>query len=400
MADLGTILSVIELVQKAIAIYNSIEELPQQMTQLRQRMDALNTYLGEVRKYLEREASSANAGTPRRDALAGVREGLGKLMKEIKSDVEKVYDLFYRYKNGIVSQSMNLELRSAFVTRLWFSLINNSADKAEAMMKDIDEQLRLLNYYIQLIVATKVSAPTLAKRELTTTAVVKSPGSAAPRRDYKILFVDPYNEARSVVSEALIKLLGELTVKAGGDWRVDDVQSAGFFIWDKNDCIDLTSCLNYSYKSYRLPWWSGGKKPNAVALAALFDNKWCDYPFKKVIGDQAATHLSRGMTKDMFSRFDFIITFTIREHDNVIKLREAVRKETRGGLPQGKAQVVQLGSFLAPKGNVIREILHPDRISEPVKHRENWNRKVAELKTALKAFLKRELDWKQPVKDM
>ncbi|KAK4119422.1 hypothetical protein N657DRAFT_581703 [Parathielavia appendiculata] len=396
MADiLGTILSVIEVVETATAIYDSIADLPQQMTQLRQRMDTLNAYLGEVRKYLEREVS----GKTKRDALSGVREGLGKLLAGIKTDAEKVYELFYRYKNGIVSRSNRLELRSAWAARLWFSLIDNSAEKAETIIKDIDEQIKLLNSYIQLIVAEKVSA----SAQTATTTVARIPAPTGRRRDYKILFVDPYNEARSVVAEALVKLLGQLTLQARGEWRVDEVRSAGFFIWDKNDCIDMTSCLNYSYKSYRLPWWSGGKTPNPVALAALFDNKWCDYPFKKTIGESTAAHLSSGMTRDMFSRFDFIITFTIREHDNVIKLREAVRKEAEfrgGGLPPGKAAVLQLGTYLESRRNVIREILHPDKVADAAKHRENWNWKVAEIKLALKAFLKRELDWAQPEKDV
>ncbi|KAK4096999.1 hypothetical protein N658DRAFT_489529 [Parathielavia hyrcaniae] len=393
MADiLGTLLTALELVEKATAIYDSIADLPQHMTQLRQRMDALSAYLGEVRKYLEREAS----GKTKRDALSGVREGLGKLLEGIKTDAAKVHDLFYRYKNGIVSRSNHLELRSAWAARVWFSLIDNSADKAEAIIKEIDEQIRLLNSYIQLIVAEKVSAPAQ------TTAIARVPAPTGRRKDYKILFVDPYNEGRSVVAEALVKLIGQLTLQAGGDWRVGEVRSAGFFIWDKNDCIDMTSCLDYSYKSYRLPWWSGGKAPNPVALAALFDNKWCDYPFKQTIGERTTARRSRGMTKDMCSRFDYIITFTIREHDNVIKLREAVRKEaeSRGGLPPGKAAVLQLGTYLESKRNVIREVLHPDKVSDAAEHREKWNRKVAEIKLALKTFLKRELDWKQPEKDV
>ncbi len=414
--DLGTIITAVELVQKIIALYQRIESLPQQMKQLGRRMERLNIFLVRLESFVKKSNNKQATIAPS-PLFSGQVEDLGKLLEGIKGNAEKVYDLFDRYEKGILSRSMNIEFRAKWMSQVWFSLVDSSPDKVQAIMEEIDYERGILSDYLGLMAIDKAheespgpsatrpgrkvektsnaAATTLTKRP----SPSPSPSPAPPRRSCKILFVDPYNEGRSVAAEALVKLLGQLTVKNRGDWRIADVCSAGFFAKDRGDCVDVIDGLDYSHKTFKLPWRPGGQSPSRMAMAAVFDNKLYDYPFKQDIKAEVTARTSCGMKKDMFTRFDFIVVFALREHDNMVKLRDAVRKrvEAEGGvLPRGKGRVLQLGAYLSRRKGTVREILTPQVTKDGKKNRENWNWKVSEIKTALKAFLKREMDWEQP----
>jgi len=402
--DIGTVITVVELVQKAIAIYERIDNLPQQMAQLGRRMEYLNLFLVRLQNFLEKGAGN-NKGEKQAkpQLLSGQQDDLRKLLGEIKLNAEKVYDLFDRYKSGILSRSKDLKFRAAWMAQVWFSVVDNSADKVQAILEDIDQQRTVLRDYLVLMSVEKAYEPRQGRerqqKELSaaTRRPVPSPSPTPPRRDYKILFVDPYNEARSVAAEALVKLLAQMTARARGDWRIAEVQSAGFFTKRNNECVDVIDGLDYSDKSFKLPWRPGGQAPLGTAMSAVFDNKWADYPFKKGIRKEIMSRTSGGMAKDVFARFDFVFVFTIREHDNMVKLKEALLKKAGSkSVPRCKGRVLQLGTYLAQKRGQVREILNPLEMKDPKKDRGNWNQQVSEIKTALKGFLKQEMKWTPP----
>ncbi|KAK3905991.1 hypothetical protein C8A05DRAFT_12229 [Staphylotrichum tortipilum] len=414
--DLGTLVTAVELVQKIIALYQRIDSLPQQMTQLGRRMERLNIFLVRLESFVKKNNTKQPALAPG-PLFSGQVEDLGKLLEGIKGNAAKVYDLFDRYEKGILSRSMNIEFRAKWMSQVWFSLVDSSPDKVQAIMEEIDYERGILSDYLGLMAIDKAheespgpSSPRSGRKAEKTGgnasgAVMKRPSPspsrspAPPRRSCKILFVDPYNEGRSVAAEALVKLLGQLTLKGHGDWRIADVCSAGFFAKNKGDCVDVIDGLDYSRRTFKLPWKPGAQSPSRMAMAAVFDNKWSDYPFKQDIRAEMTARTSCGMRKDMFTRFDFIFVFALREHDNMVKLREAVRKrvEAEGRvLARGKGRVLQLGAYLSRRKGAVREILNPPVTKDGKKNRENWNWKVSEIKTALKAFLKREMDWEQP----
>ncbi|EAQ87129.1 hypothetical protein CHGG_03748 [Chaetomium globosum CBS 148.51] len=425
--DLGTVLTVVELVQKAITIYERIENLPQQMAQLGRRMENLNLFLVRLQNFLtENNKNDKNNKNPKTQLLSGQLNDLRKLLAGIKANAEKVYDLFDRYKSGILSRSKDLKFRASWMTQVWFSIVDSSADKVQVIMEDIDQQRSLLRDYLVLMAVEKAYEPPATTTTTTTTRPGRdpaqkppngtlaatspirrpppSPSPTPPRRDYKILFVDPYNEARSVVAEALVKLLAQLTLRArngGGDWRIGEVSSAGFFTKRKNEAAGAIDALDYSERSFQLPWRPGGAPPDATALSAVFDNRWADYPFKKDVRKEILARTSRGVPKDVFARFDFVFVFTVREHDNMVKLKEALlRREGPGAAPRCKGRVLQLGAYLAHKRGQVREILNPVeagvKSGDLKKKREAWNQQVSEIRTALKAFLKQEMRWTPP----
>ncbi len=404
MADLGTVTTVVDLVQKAIAIYQRIENLPKQMTQLGRRMERLGIFLVRLKEFIAKNNKKSKKAPA--TLYSGQVDDLANLLKGIEGNATKVYDLFERYEKGILSRSMDLEFRARWISQLWFSLVDNSPDKVQAIMEDIDFERGVLSDYLALMAVDKAHEPSIpstprpgrnTEKAVATRRPSVSPSPAPPRRDYKILFVDPYNEGRSVVAEAVLKLLGKLSLKARGDWRIAEIESAGFFAKNKAQCVDAIDGLDYSHKTFKLPWRPGANNsPSRIGLAAVFDNKWCDYPFKQDIRAEISSRAAVGMKKDVFSRFDFIIVFALREHDNMVKLKGALQKNGDANVPRGKGRVLQLGTYLGQKKGAIREILNPQVTNDPKQNRENWNKKVSEIKTALKGFLKQEMEWEQP----
>ncbi|KAK3324807.1 hypothetical protein B0T19DRAFT_239347 [Cercophora scortea] len=427
--ELGSIVSAVEAVQQAIQIYRRIEGLPMQMTQLGRRMERLNVFLVQLDAFVKVKPG----GDAYVSLFSGQKEELGRILASIRGHSKKVYDLFDRYEKGLFSRTHDLKFRFEWANKIYFSLVENSPKKIELIMQDIDYDRGILSDYLALMnvhgveilidkthtlpappptAANKknLKSPTNPPKPLVPTQASPSP-SPTPRRDFKILFVDPYNTSRSVVAEALVKLLSHATAQANGDWRIGEVASAGFFVRNGSDCVDLIDKLDYSFPSFKRPFEAGGQGPNATALAALFDNKSYDFPFKKTIREQTVRRKTVGMQKTCFGMYDYIIVFTNREHDNVIKLKAAVQKSAavaaagkgkgKGGLEQevwrGKGRVLHLGAFISRSGSGVPwEIVGLPKNADGRESRDQWNLKVAEIKTAVKKFLEQEMRWKRP----
>ncbi|KAK3391158.1 hypothetical protein B0H63DRAFT_467381 [Podospora didyma] len=433
--DPGTILSVVDLVQRALAIYNRIDGLPQQMVQLGKRMQSLNVFLLSFEAFVNQKQSAAFA-----TLYPGQKDEMGRLLESIKGHAAKAHDLFDRYEKGIVSRTHDVTFRFGWAAQMWFSLVENSPEKVQAVMDDIEVDRRWLCDWLTFLNAAilvngvnqesrpKKPAPIAGpakdskkgdkakggssaspgKKNNSPTSLKQpnpaarrpslSPSPAPPKRDYKILFVDPNNEGRSVAAEAFTKLLGELTRRANGDWRIAFAHSAGFFVKARGDCTDVIEGLDYSYKSFKLPFKDGGASPTKAALAALFDNTAYDYPFKKPIRDEITARKSRGLRRDMFAMYDYILVFTSREHDNIIKLKQALlQKYPDLEIPRGKGRVLHLGTFVAREANGRpREIIVPKKSPGWMETREMWNLQMGVIKTAVKKFLEQELKWKRP----
>ncbi|KAK0633977.1 hypothetical protein B0T14DRAFT_415668 [Immersiella caudata] len=386
--DPGTILSVIDLIKQTVALYERIDGLPQQMTNLGRRMESLNIYLVPLEAFVK---SKNTASTAYARLFPGQKEELAKLLGNIKLNAEKVHDLFERYEKGILSRSRDLVFRTKWAGQIWFSLVDSSPEKIQTLMDEIEYDRRILNDYLTLMNARAVWERPIAQ-------VPASPAPTRPSgsRKYDILFVDPYNVGRSIVAESLVKLLGQATLKAKLDWRLNLVHSAGFFVRAGSDCVDVIERLNYSYPSFKKPLIAGGALPQDVALDAVFDNKTFEQPFKKTFRNSLSARRSRGLTKDTFKRYDFVIVFTSREHDNATKLKQALGdKYGQEVVAKGKGRVLHLGAYLAASG-APKEIVVPKVTKPGAEGRQQWNAKVSQIKTAIKGFLKKEMEWVAP----
>lgn len=400
MADaLGTVLTVLELIQKALATYHKIHDCPDQLRLIGTRLEKLSSRLVDVEAFLRRQTIDRS----RNDILVAIVE-------DIRADSARVEALFAKFNNDI--GPFGFQFRFKALTQVWFALGSNAeevkglAEEIEKHRLDLREELQFMGVVgvdaIKKIVEAelkgvgqqqqqKVAGQAVANHEKKPKAPSPVPGP--PRDDYNIIFIDPNGLGRSIVAEAYTKLVREWTVQTGGSWRIKLVHSAGFFVRNRGELDGLVENMEYSHPSYKLNMVTGGKTPNSIALQALFDNKMFGYPFKQAVKEAAEARRSRGMARTLFKTYDYVIVFTNREYDNMVRLRKVlIEKEGKQAVTgSGKGRVLHLGSYLTKDG-VPREILAPKGDT----NRAEWNLAVGSIKSAMKRFLVKELGWTRP----
>jgi protein-tyrosine-phosphatase len=368
-------------------------------------MKHLDLYLSELEEIVAKKGDNAFIRL-----LDYHRKHLGLLIQDIRKDADEVSDIFHKWENDI--GPLGFQFRFKKITQAYFAL-GSSTDKIAALTEDIDYHREGIRDYLALMghkalvligehqLAATAPAPVLGKPGKAAAGRKSSgkigrrpspsPSPSPPKRDLKIIFVDPMNKARSVVGEALARLIGEWTKASKGDWRLKTIHSAGMHVKNKTDCLDALETLNKRLVD-------GGESPNAVAMDAVFDNKNFDYAFKKPIQDQMLKKKSIGVKRSIFKTYDFILVFTSREHETLLKLKTAlVEKDGKEATARGKGRILHLGSYLTLDG-IPREIEDPkSTVGKDAKvSRADWNWKVAQIRLAFKEFLKQELQWKMP----
>lgn len=390
MADpLGTLLQVVEVVGMVIEVYKKIQDAPDQIRRIGRRMTRLNTILRNLESLLrtDKKNSLARLGPALTDELLGV-------IKDIRKESEEVQVLFVKWDKDIGPWGM--QFRFKFAAQAYFAL-GSSSDKLEALSSSIEEHREDLRDLLAVMMGSGINQLLVVGGQAP--GVVRhhspSPSPEPPRTDFRIIFVDPYNVARSIVAEAYTGLLREWTVRTGGQWRVKTAHSAGFFVRSRNEVVDTINDMQVLYPSYKLGLKEGHSPPLSTSLASLFENKMFDYPYKQDVKKEIESRRSRGIAKTIFKTYDFILVFTDREEDNLIRLRKLLVDSNgkEAGSAKRKGRVVHLGRYLTTDG-ARKEIVAPKNEVD----REQWNAKVGQIKIAIKAFLKGELDWKQPPK--
>ncbi|KAK3319414.1 hypothetical protein B0H66DRAFT_476455 [Apodospora peruviana] len=418
--DIGTIITAVEAVNKAIEIYKRIDDLPQQMTKLGERMERQKTVLLQVEAFIRQYGGDSDYPI----LQSGQTADLKRILGNIKDNAGRVYDLFDRVEKDILSREHNLQFRHKWAAQIWFALVEKQPDKIQDIMDEIKHDRKELSDYIgimnsglaaQILKKQKNPTPTNnnnnngSNKPTKEIAIPKPRPKPSPsvsplptRRDYKVLFVDPRNQARSVVAEAYLKLNAQLTRKAGAKavWRIKSMHSAGFFVRNRSNITDIIDKeLDYSQPSNRFPLVDGAEPPNPVAMAALFDNNSYPYSFKKGIQEKMTAKRSCGLRRDIFKNYDYIIVFTNREHENMVKLKEALYKKGENG-ERGKGRVLHLGMYTPLRNGAPRDIVtvapRKGDDGKTVERRSDWNMKVSEIKIAIRAFLKEEMRWEKP----
>ncbi|OIW28757.1 hypothetical protein CONLIGDRAFT_577951 [Coniochaeta ligniaria NRRL 30616] len=400
--SLDTVITVASLVRGAVELYNRIDDWPDQMKKLGRRMKNLNVYLTELEEIVAKKANNAFVRL-----FSKQKEHLGLLLQDIRKDTESIKALFHKWENDI--GPLGFQFRFKTITQAYFAL-GSSSDKIAALIEDVNEHLQGIRDYLTLMGfkaavligerqnANLAPAPVLGKPGKAPVGEKKddknkrkpspSPSPAPPRRDFKIVFVDPGNVARSVVAEALAKLMREWTKVSNGDWRIRTIHSAGVLVKDRTDVPEIESLRREV---------AGSQSPGRLALEAVFDNKNFDFPAKKDIHISMLRKRSNGIKKDMFKVYDFILVFSSRDHESMLKVKSALIEKdgAKEVTATGKGRILHLGSYLTLDG-IPREIDDPSKTSKAPVTRADWNWKAAQIKLAIKEFLKQEMQWKQP----
>jgi protein-tyrosine-phosphatase len=400
--SLDTIITVAHLVRGAVDLYNRIDDWPDQMKKLGRRMKNLNVYLTELEEIVAKKANNAFVRL-----FSTQKKHLGLLLQDIRKDTESIKTLFHKWENDI--GPLGFQFRFKTITQAYFAL-GSSSDKIAALIEDVNEHLQGIRDYLTLMGfkaavligerqnANVAPAPMLGRQGKAQASEKKddknrrkpspSPSPAPPRKNFKIIFVDPGNVARSVVAEALAKLMREWTKVSNGDWRIQTIHSAGVLVKDRSDVPEIESLKREV---------AGGQSPGRLALEAVFDNKNFDFPAKKDIHISMLRKRSNGIKKDLFKVYDFVLVFSSRDHESMLKVKSAlIEKEGAKEMTEkGKGRILHLGSYLTLDG-IPREIDDPSKVSKAPVTRADWNWKAAQIKLAIKEFLKQEMQWKQP----
>lgn len=389
--SLDTILTVASLVKTAVQTYQKITSWPDTMRKLGRRMKTLDILLSELEQTVTQKSTNAFIRL-----LATQKQHLALLLQDIRTDTEKVNAMFQKWENDI--GPLGFQFRFKTLTQAYFAL-GSSSEKIAGLVEDVEEHLQMIRDYLQwmgfrgviLLGEGKGIVPGTGGLRPEKRKVSPSPSPAAPRRDFRVIFVDPWNVGRGVVGEAVMKLIAGWTKGDKGDWRIKTIHSAGLMVRNRSDVVEVV-------ESVKKPLVEGGQHPSFTALAAVFANKNFEYPFKKVLLESMSRKTSIGVKKDIFKTYDLILVFTTRELDNMLKLKTAlIEKEGKDAVTaKGKGRVLHLGSYLTLDG-IPREIDDPKTKGKDAKvSRDDWNWKVAQIKLAVKEFLKQEMKWKAP----
>ncbi|KAI0505127.1 hypothetical protein F5B22DRAFT_538405 [Xylaria bambusicola] len=376
------------LVQVALELYNQIRDGPELLRNLGEEMKSLELFILSVKELVNEETNSA---------LARLRPMLTEQaradIKNLEKSARPIKDLFWKYTNDQGPFGVTFRFKTA--TDIYFALgynketLNEMRDTVDRSKQKLMQTLQLMGIFGTNALLSNIrnnNPPPQAGPKL---RVDQQDG--ANHNAVGVIYVDPYNLGRSRVSEAYTKLAKEWTVGTGGKWPVAFAHSAGFFVRDRSDCIDILERLTLQSTQ---DFSRGNKLPAEVAMAALFENKFFNYPYKAKVKDAMMAQRSRGITKNIF-KVDYILVFTRREYNNLLQLRKALLGLYGTGMvPEGKGRIVHLGQYLA-QGKTV-EIVDAMKDNNGNPSRENWNKTVGEIKTAIKGFLKEELNWKQP----
>ncbi|KAK5658190.1 hypothetical protein OQA88_2163 [Cercophora sp. LCS_1] len=416
--DVGTILSVIDLVERAVAIYRCINDLPEEMADLGRRMVKLNLYLSRLKGLVTPKPGSSTTLSPADKAA------LNEFLTDIEANAGKVKDLFERYQAGIISRTHDLQFRVDWAARLYYSYISSSPENIQALIKKIDDDISTVTSYFTLVnfdqnptssaslspalggpsttssrtPSPRVPSPRLPPGSLSPSADLRTatvnPGTRSPRVPspripsprappqttpplLKILFLDPFNGTRSLLAESLTRLLRQQARLANQPFPISHIHSAGFFIRTGSDCLPVISNLPYNPPSYKLPF-SNGFAPHDVALSSLFDSPAFKFPFpvfKDELWGKMKRRKAEGVKRETFGKYDYICVFTKREAENLGVLRLAMG----GG---GKAKVVQLAGYVGK--SEIWVTVDQGIMAK----REYWDGKTGDVANAVKGFLK------------
>lgn len=375
---MGTILNAIEVVKKVVAIYNKIQECPEQMQLIGERMERLSSRLAAVKDLVQKQQITKDR-----------TDNILIILKHISDDSKRVEVFFNKWKNDL--GPFDLQFRSKHLAQVYFALGSSASE-----LKDLGEKIERYNtelfgelQLLQLLGVNKLQVLVNGGGPVGPGQLPISSSSPVPHhQDFNVIFIDPYNLGRGIVAEAYLKLLREWTLRTGGDWHIKLAHSSGFFIRHYGAHNGMIEGMSYRCPGYKLKMAEGGKPPQPSALAALFDNKMFDHPFKAHTKQQMEARLSRGISRNIFKIYDYILVFTNREHDNLHSLKQALvdRDGKVAIIAEGKGRIIHLGS-----GGEILDAKSPGG-------REQWNAKCGEIKTAIKRFLANEMEWKQPLK--
>ena len=332
MASPVSIGDVLSIVHAAVEIYKKIKEAPENIRRIGQAMARMQSYLTDLEALVNDQSASSIAVLQPKQTAA-----LQSMIDNVRADAGKVYHLLDQYKNKTLQGG--LSLRFDFLNNAAFSL-GGRLEKLDGLEASIDKHLVHIDHYINLLTLLR---QVQASANPPPAPAQPSPSPRPKKADCTIIFLDFHNTGRSKVAEVYVKLVREWTIRTGNPWRIKYAHSAGLLLRNRSDCADLMESLP-------MPGIleDGNEPPNPVAMDSLFDNNFF-HQFKQTkaeIRKTALSRRSRGVTKALFSQYDYIFLFN-RRHAAPLKRLRRTLKDDQGpaATPKGRGEIVVLPEY-------------------------------------------------------
>lgn len=372
--SLGGVVTAVDL---AITLYEKIDDAKGQIKQLGEKLKTLRSYFGQLEELLVLY-SECGIAAQRPQLISEITTTISKIKRDAH-DAQPLLERWYK-KEG----PGGVEFRSATFAEwlyAWGSSpkkLNALTDDMEEHHKDLDRQLTLLRGFIQIA---------LLNANLHKSPV---PPSSPRKTECGIIFLDRANIDRSIISEAYIKLVRTWTEHYNGAWPLKFAHSAGYWTKTGNDCVELTSKVVGTM-------YPGNQPPNKTAMDALFDNNRFQYRAKQSIKHETEAKRSRGITKRLFSTYDYILVFDSQGFEMATKLKDIFKKELGHSMvPDGKGVIVKLGDFRHYPSSHAMNLWNPAATGDDKIDREKWNAALDNIKISVKNWSKKELGWTEP----
>lgn len=381
--SLGEVVAAVEF---ALEIYEKIRNAPERIDNVGKGMQSLERYLVELKELLT-ENSKHGLAAQKPTLITRIQE----IADEIEEDANEVQQLLERWYNKIGPGGFALRFA-------WFAdalyAVGSSPGRLDALTESIEKHQRDLDRQLDLLKAFGMNVMMNQNNEMISAINLnankrKSPSPGPKRFDYGIIFIDRANTDRSIVSEAYCKLVRGWTQAENGTWRIKFAHSAGYWVKARSDCVDTTSKVVKDMHS-------GDKPPIKIAMDALFDNNLFKYPFKATVKKETEGKRSRGISKKLFSVYDYILVFDGPTFETVQKLKEAFKKDLGdSAVPKGKGKIVHLGKFKDDDNKTV-DLWNPSISGDDKVDREKWNKALGKIKISFKRWLGKELGWTKP----
>ncbi|KAL8376880.1 hypothetical protein RB595_007827 [Gaeumannomyces hyphopodioides] len=431
MASIETVLTVISVIKTAIELYEDLESGKKEAEDTEYNLSACLVGFESISETLQ-------LNRERNNDLGKTGKQLDEHLKKVHGHCELVVVMLSSVRNRTSPDPSKFRYRYFKLHELNWMVWNwGPAGRAQlqAEVAEIQKQQTAINNLLQIIGFHRgetaandqkkiLDALEEVRRKVNENKLAAAPAQPAPsdgharqvalpsraldaprpRKDNcSVLFVDLWDEGRSVVSQGIMELLALWTRAGGKPFPVAEWGSAGFFVRAQADCVGEIRSMRYLSKKFAFEFREGRERTDAVACDALFDNK----AFGRILPAARAAaearvraYTSRGMRRDFWDRYDYVCCFTYREYDNLMRLKRALaeqdgREDEGPGAsgPDRKGMIVHLGAYVTRPAAPPKEIVKALDASDPVERRGIWNAKVAELKRAVRGFLAEELGW-------
>ncbi|KAL6249965.1 hypothetical protein RBB50_002266 [Rhinocladiella similis] len=379
-------------VEKAIALYQKMVDAVETVQFMGIRLEGIRDQI-MIAERLVPDSKTNILLSLDRDLYEMIRKTIGKIEVDAQA-TQVILDAWYGKKTGILDTTW----RSQLVANVVNSLIKGKDSELKKLNQRLEDYQRSLNHFIGMVntfyIKELIDRDTNKGKKLalgTTPEVRRSP-SPAKRQQYRVIFVDPYNEGRSVVAQSYLYLVHQWTVRTENHWPLSKWESAGMRVRARSAFVPQLQALGLSKP---IQFADGNVPSSSHAINALFGQPYFNYAFKEPIRQRAAKRLSRGLPANIFDQYEFILVFTNEQLAILEALREhVVRTQPKYKEVNQRARIVLLGSY-----SKAGQIYTPNTTDNAEELKKRWGKVVNQIKGSVKGFLELECGWKPPKKE-